>query len=92
MPDAPSPLRDGLTTRGRQPLIGIPVDDGTEEVVRYFTSEEEADEALSRDQSNVQLALSAIGSWSDLDFDEMLDALDRIRHQSKPTPPIDLDV
>jgi hypothetical protein len=31
-----------------------------------------------------------IGAWSDMDFDETLDALDRIRHESKPTPPIDL--
>jgi hypothetical protein len=36
--------------------------------------------------------LAAIGSASDLDFDEMLDELDRIRHASKPTPPIDLDL
>ena len=92
MADAPPHLHEGLTTRGRQPLIGVPVGDGPEEAVRYFTSEEEADRALSHDESNIQLALSAIGSWSDLDFDEMLDELDRIRHQSMPTPPIDLDV
>ena len=89
--DAPAHRPEGLTTHGRQPLIGVPVD-GPEEAVRYFTSEEEADRALSHDQSNIQAALSAIGSWSDLDFDEMLDELDRIRHQSKPTPPIDLDL
>lgn len=31
------------------------------------------------------------GAWSDLPdtFDEMLDALDRIRHSSPPTPPMD---
>ena len=92
MAEVPARLHEGLTTRGRQPLIGIPVDDEPEGIVRYFSSEEEADQALARDQSNVQVALSAIGSWSDLDFDEMLDQLDRIRHQSKPTPPIDLDV
>jgi hypothetical protein len=90
MADVPAHLHEGLTTRGRQPLIGIPVGEGPEEVVRYFTSEDEADQALSRDQSNIRLALSAIGSWRDLDFDEMLDELDRIRHRSKPTPPIAL--
>lgn len=92
MAEVPPDRHQGLTTRGRQPLIGIPVGNGADEAVRYFTSEEAADRALSHDQSNIQLALSAIGSWSDLDFDEMLDALDQIRHQSKPTPPIDLDV
>jgi hypothetical protein len=39
----------------------------------------------------VRDALAAIGSWRDLpdSFDEMLDALDRIRHESKPSPPMD---
>jgi hypothetical protein len=83
---------DGLTTRGRPALIGIPIGDSSEEVVRYFTSEEDADHALATDDSTVRLALSAIGSWADQDFDEMLNVLDRIRHQSTPTPPLDLDV
>lgn len=92
MAEASTRAQDSLTTRGRQPLIGVPVGEAAEERVRYFTSEEEADRVLSGDQANIRLAFSAIGSWSDLDFDEMLDALDRIRHQSTPTPPIDLDV
>jgi hypothetical protein len=34
---------------------------------------------------------SLAGAWSDLPdtFDEMLDALDQIRHASPPTPPIE---
>jgi hypothetical protein len=82
----------GLTTRGSQPLIGILTREGKDDVVRYFTSEEEADRAFSGDQEHIQRALSAIGAWSDLDFDEMLDALDRIRHQSTPTPPLDVEL
>jgi uncharacterized protein (DUF433 family) len=39
--------------------------------------------------ARAERALSLAGAWSDLDFDEMIDALDRIRHESKPTPPID---
>jgi len=35
-----------------------------------------------------QEALGAIGAWSDLDWYEMEQALDRIRHESNPTPPI----
>lgn len=34
-------------------------------------------------------ALDLIGSWSDIPWDEMEEALDRIRHESEPTPPID---
>lgn len=92
MAEAPAETPTGLVRHGRQPLIGIPVGEGADETVCYFTSEEEADRVLSRDQANVERALSTIGSWSDLDFDEMLDALDRIRHESTPTPPIDLDL
>jgi hypothetical protein len=88
----PAHIPEGLATRRSQPLIGVPTGEGADEGVRYFTSEAEADRFLSRNQENVKIALSAIGGWSDLDFDEMLDSLDRIRHQSKPTPPIDQDL
>lgn len=80
----------GLTAHTDQPLIGIPEDTNGQAGVRYFISEEATDPAT--DQDATQAALSAIGAWSDLDLDEMLDALDRIRHESKPTPPIDLDL
>ena len=72
-----------------QPLIGIPLDENGRQVTRYFTDEAEADAALSQDVTTD--ALNLAGAWSDLDFDEVADALDRIRHESKPTPPIDLD-
>lgn len=40
----------------------------------------------------VEEALALAGAWSDLDWDDMVEALDRIHHDSKPTPPIvDLD-
>jgi hypothetical protein len=92
MSDGTARRQPGLTTRGKQPLIGIPAREGADEVVRYFTSEEEADEAVSNGTDGVQRALSAIGGWSDLDFDEMLDALNRIRHRNEPTPPIASDL
>jgi hypothetical protein len=38
----------------------------------------------------IEETLALAGSWSDLDWDEMEHELDRIRHQSKPTPPIEL--
>jgi len=86
-------LRNELTTRASQPLIGVPTTEGHEEVVRYFTSEEDADRALTRDQSSVDRALSLIGAWEHLDAEDgpdMLDELDRIRHESKPTPLLEL--
>lgn len=81
-----------FTTRGNQPLIGIPVQENGETVVYYFNSEEAADKAFPSSKKSVQEVLNLAGSWSDLDFDEMLDELDQIRHQSKPTPIFDSDL
>jgi hypothetical protein len=71
-----------------QPLIGIIFEEDGREVVRYFADEESADAAVG-DRALAE-ALAAIGSWSDLDWEEMVEALDRIRHESTPTPPIEL--
>jgi hypothetical protein len=49
------------------------------EVVRYFTEEQAADAAVS--ESATQDALGVIGTWCDLDWDETVAALDRIRHE-----------
>ena len=69
-----------------QPLIGVMVRKNGKNVVRYFTDEAEADQALAQD--SIQAALRLAGAWSDLDWDEAVTELDRIRHESKPTPPI----
>ncbi len=69
-----------------QPLIGIPVRENGRSVVRYFADDDSADVAAAA--AVTQQALAAIGSWSDLDWDEMIDALARIRHDSTPTPPM----
>lgn len=75
-----------LVARLDQPLIAVAVErDGVEEV-RYFVDEAAADEALGRGAQQTPIKLAGI--WSDLDADAMLDELDRIRHESKPTPPI----
>jgi hypothetical protein len=79
-------MTHGLQNHTQSPLIGIIVEEKGKEVVRYFTDEKDADAAVSRGAT--QDALSVIGAWSDLDFDETLNALDRIRHESTPTPPI----
>jgi len=77
-----------VLVQGNQPLIGIPCEEQGHEVVRYFAREEEADQAVADEE--VQDALSLAGAWSHLAWDDMVDALDRIRHESTPTPPIEL--
>ncbi|MBI4494260.1 MAG: hypothetical protein HY690_15850 [Chloroflexi bacterium] len=78
----------GFPVRRDQPLIGVILTEDGHEVIRYFTDEAEADAALP--QSAIQEALSVIGAWSDLNWDEAVEALDRIRHETPPTPPISL--
>jgi hypothetical protein len=56
--------------------------------VRYFSEESQADKAVSEDVTQVALRLA--GAWSDLSWEEMERELDRIRHESKPTPPFEL--
>ena len=49
----------------------------------------------SKQQTNrqaIEETLALAGSWKDLDFDDMIEQLDRIRHESKPTPPLALDL
>ena len=79
-----------FSARADQPLIGIPVDVNGQEQVRYFASEQEADQALSDD--GIQEALSLAGAWQGMDWDGVLEELDRIRHESRPTPPVDLEL
>lgn len=74
-------VRDG------QPLIGIVLPEDGQEVTHFFTDEAAADAAVSRHR--LQAALNVIGAWSDLDWDEAIATLDRIRHESTPTPPIE---
>lgn len=68
------------------PLIGVIKEENGREVVRYFTDEEAADAAQAED--TLRAALGVVGAWSDLGWNEVQVALDRIRHESKPTPPI----
>jgi hypothetical protein len=76
----------GLAVYPDRPLIGIILIEDGEEVVRYFADEAEADAAVAQ---NTVSDRSLAGVWADLDWDEAVEELDRIRHQSEPTPPID---
>lgn len=77
-----------FTLTPNQPLIGIPFEENGQEIVRYFSEEAQADKAVSDDAT--QTALKLAGAWSDLDWDDMELALDHIRHDSTPTPPLEL--
>lgn len=69
-----------------QPLIAIPLEEDGRDMVHYCVEEASTESATLPD--TVRDALSLAGAWSDLDWDETVAALDRIRHESKPTPPI----
>lgn len=73
--------------RWDQPLIGIPAIEDGQRVIRYSVDEETSESTASANEHHG--LLSVIGAWSDLDWDEMSDALDRIRHETPPTPPVD---
>jgi hypothetical protein len=72
------------------PLIGIPLEEDGRDVVRYFADEAEADKALAAHKHRDVRHLA--GAWKDLDWEAAADELDRIRHESAPTPPVDLDL
>jgi hypothetical protein len=82
------PNEFSFMVHGDQPLIGILTEEDGEEVVRYFVEEEAADSAIPGSAS--EGALSVIGAWSDLEWDAMERSLDRTRHESPPTPLIEL--
>jgi hypothetical protein len=75
-----------FTQTQNQPLIGIPFEENGKEVIRYFSEEELADQAVA--VGAAESALQLAGAWSDLSWEEMEESLDRIRHDSQPTPPI----
>ncbi len=78
----------GFMVHRNQPLIGIISHEDGQEVVHYFAEEAEADAAIS--SSAIQEILSLAGSWSDLNWDVVEEELYRIRHESRPTPPISI--
>jgi hypothetical protein len=84
-PRVPNP--DGLVHRRGQPLYLIPdVDENGEEIERIFTDDDELDAWIARQGVDFR---SSRGIWAGLDWDEMTEALDRIRHERRPTAPID---
>ncbi len=76
----------GFLVHGDQPLIGLVSEENGQEVVIYFT-EEQADGQMAVRNSEEQ-ALGLAGAWQDLNWEEMQRELDRIRHETPPSPPL----
>jgi hypothetical protein len=71
-----------------EPLFAVFLEENGREVVRYFTSEAAADAAVG--PQSVAEVLAVAGAWRELDWDAMEEGLERIRRESRPSPPIDL--
>lgn len=67
-----------------QPVIAIPLVVDGQGVERFST-----EIASVANPESVQAVLDLAGAWTDLDWDETVATLDRIRHENRPTPPID---
>jgi len=82
-----------LVVQPDQPIVAIPLIENGREVVRYAVDDDTGETVHESPSSSESIheALSLAGAWSDWDWDETIDALDRIRHGNQPTPPIELD-
>jgi hypothetical protein len=81
------PHAPGLTVRPEQPLIGVVLVEDGQEVDRFFADEADADAAVAAQTAADARALA--GAWGAFDWEETVEELDRIRHETTPTPPID---
>ncbi len=59
-------------------------------IVAVLTPVETARNHQNKEAIEETLALA--GAWKDVDFDDMLEQLTTIRHASKPTPALELDL
>lgn len=66
------------------PIVGIIVEENGKELTYYSSINQTADLAAAARQ-----ARALAGAWADLDWREAIEELDRIRHESVPTPPIE---
>jgi hypothetical protein len=65
------------------------VEEDGRKLVRYFAGDSDTASAAGSD-AMLASALAVIGAWSDFDWEEFSRDLDQSRHQSQPTPPIEL--
>lgn len=88
MQEFQSRQRRSFEVRRDQPLIGVIMQEDGESVVRYTLDDEDTGFAA---EDSVRRALNLAGAWKDLEsWDDVEAELDRIRHESRPTPGIDV--
>lgn len=75
-----------LVVRNGQRVVTVFGEENGEEVTRYFL--EKGGRADTCSAEDIQAALDVEGAWAELDWDGAEVALDRIRHETPPTPPI----
>ena len=69
------------------PILVVPgVADPAERLLDIFRDTDTAELSC---EERLKVALSAIGSWSDLDGEWLLDAIEQSRRERKPMPPVD---
>lgn len=73
------------TIREHQVPVGVAAKKGRSPSSCH-AAEAEPEAALS---AGAKAALGAIGGWRGLDWDETIENLERIRRESKPSPPLD---
>ncbi len=59
----------------------------------FTTREDQPLIGIPRDDASIRRALSLAGAWQELDSEDgpdPIDELDRMRHESKPSPPLKL--
>src|SRR4051794_6253692 len=83
----PRPYLDVIVGR-KQMVFAIPVDEDGIEGTRFVV--EDAESGPVNDDEWPQQAGSVIGAGRPLVGEQPFDALARIRHESRPTPPIDM--
>lgn len=88
MTDSQATHNSSLLTRFDQPLIGVLVEEDGKEMIRYYFEELEQESVSS--ESITQDAIHLAGAWSDLDWRNLEQELDRIRHETPPSPPLAL--
>lgn len=83
-----TPESTALAVPAEQPLVGVLLDEDGRQVVQYFAGEQPLRTVMDTDE-RLRAALAVVGAWSDLDWDGFSAELDRLRHESPPTPPIE---
>ena len=78
-----------LIVRKGEALVAVPGEENGQPITRVYVRNLRS--PGKPNEETLALALSAIGAWKELDWEFTLSELDRIRHESEPTPPLDLD-